>query len=143
MPVRVSLATSPRVTAVLGSTRISADAQKAANPRYSSSLRPGPSPQRPAETYVDSEISGGTADSPRWRGCLGGVLYDDGQRSYFSGQPDQHLTPKPLERPAVTRGSIRLKAEGQSNEHKGVGGPATLPCSQKHSRHCICGLCLC
>ena len=81
--------------------------------------------QRLAKTYKDSKLSGGTADFPRGRHCLRDV--PDGESCWpdVLRQPDDHMAPRSLERPAVARGNTGLKPE--SHNHQQQGSQKGLP----------------
>lgn len=50
---------------------------KQASSSHSFSLRPHASQKHPAETYKDSDVSGGTTDGARWRPLFVDVLHAD------------------------------------------------------------------
>lgn len=64
----------------------------------SHSFPPGPhtSQMHPAETYKDSDVSGGTGDGPRWRDFSVDVLHTDSSQMDSCWQPDDHLALVPL-----------------------------------------------
>lgn len=101
---------SPRGTAVLGRDHRE---QQAPITGFLPCLEP--SPQRPAETYRDGEISQGVVDVPKPTAPLQGVLHSDRCWLDLCRQPKDHLALRCLERPAISWGNIQLKAEGNSS----------------------------
>lgn len=77
-------------------TQTSEDAQKQASPSHGFPPGPQASQKRPAETYKDSDVSGGADDGSRWRGFFGDVLHSDGSQMDSCWQPDDHLALMPL-----------------------------------------------
>ena len=79
----------------------------------------GPPAKRKAKTYGDSKLFGGAADFPGRRDCLGDMPDGESRWPDLLRQPDDHVAPRSLERPAVARGNTGLKPESPEHQWQG------------------------
>ena len=79
--------------------------------------------QQRAQTYQDSKLSGGSADFPGGRDCLGDMPDGKSRGPDFLRQPDDHVAPRSLESPAVASRNIRLKGERRVHQRWGKEPP--------------------
>ena len=79
--------------------------------------------QQQAETYQDGKVSGGTADLPRGRHCLGHVPHSESRGPDVLWQLDDSVALRSLESPAASSRNIGLKGERRVHQWGGKEPP--------------------